>query len=94
MGRRYGTLPFPLNHNVLGVPAVFRSILVAIHVFTIGVAMPAIAQRNSTPNRGGSQLPQVGTWLPVVSAFDEFGNEFSTSSLRGSYCVLVFGCLT
>ncbi len=72
----------------------FRSILVAIHVFTIGVAMPASAQRNPNPKRGGNQLPEVGTSLPVVNAFDELGNDFSTSSLRGSYCVLVFGCLT
>lgn len=41
-----------------------------------------------------SAIPATGTQLPNVKAFDEFGNQFSTSSLRGSYSVLVFGCLT
>jgi cytochrome oxidase Cu insertion factor (SCO1/SenC/PrrC family) len=32
--------------------------------------------------------------LPDVVLYDEHGEEFSTTSLRGQYSVLVFGCLT
>ena len=58
--------------------------------------MPILAQspRDSRSRGGGSQIPQPGTNLPTVRAFDEQGRDFSTASLRGSYTVLVFGCLT
>ena len=46
------------------------------------------------PRRGGGQLPAPGTQLPIVTAVDERGKDFSTASLRGSYTVLVFGCRT
>jgi cytochrome oxidase Cu insertion factor (SCO1/SenC/PrrC family) len=36
----------------------------------------------------------VGTTLPKVNVYDEQGERFSTASLKGSYTVLVFGCLT
>jgi cytochrome oxidase Cu insertion factor (SCO1/SenC/PrrC family) len=60
---------------------------------------PAIAQRGGlSPAEqrafGGSQLPAAGTMLPTAAAIDEQGEKFSTTSLRGSYTVLVFGCLT
>ena len=56
---------------------------------------PAFAQRGpQRGGRGGQQTPPVGTMLPQVDAFDEQGEKFSTASLRGSYTVLVFGCLT
>ncbi|MFK8111061.1 MAG: hypothetical protein AB8B91_02605 [Rubripirellula sp.] len=50
---------------------------------------PAIAQRGG---QGG--VPMAGTMLPEVTVYDEAGNEFSTSTLRGKYSVVVFGCLT
>lgn len=83
-----------------------RLFLVAgfLAVFSIS---PALAQRGPrsaggdrptrTAGDSGSaraRLPAVGTALPVVKAFDDQGIEFSTASLRGSYTVLVFGCLT
>lgn len=37
---------------------------------------------------------EVGKKLPDVKIFDDQGKEFSTSSLKGSYTVLTFGCLT
>lgn len=43
--------------------------------------------------RGGSPV-RVGTMLPAVTVFDEQGKPFSTARLRGSYTVVVFGCLT
>lgn len=44
--------------------------------------------------RMANRLPEVGSSVPKVSAFDEQGQVVSTASLRGSYTVLVFGCLT
>lgn len=42
----------------------------------------------------GKTLPVVGSKLPDIQAFDEQGQVLSLASLRGSYTVLVFGCLT
>lgn len=55
----------------------------------------AAAQRGTVDQTAGrTAIPTAGTVLPVVKAFDDQGNEFSTASLRGGYSVLVFGCLT
>jgi cytochrome oxidase Cu insertion factor (SCO1/SenC/PrrC family) len=59
-------------------------------LLSVSLISPAFAQQGA----GRTQLPELGTMLPVVKAFDDQGNEFSTASLRGSYTVLVFGCLT
>lgn len=40
------------------------------------------------------QAPAVGDPLPEVTVYDSQGNEITTSSLRGHYTVLTFGCLT
>ncbi|MDA1017339.1 MAG: hypothetical protein O3A00_23140 [Planctomycetota bacterium] len=45
-------------------------------------------------SRGGFGVPKSGTMLPAVSAFNDKGETFSTRDLKGSYSVLVFGCLT
>jgi|TARA_B110000495_G_C23026355_1_gene610001 cytochrome oxidase Cu insertion factor (SCO1/SenC/PrrC family) len=60
------------------------------------MVMPTFAQPGNGPRSrgGGGQLPQTGTLLPTVTAVDEQGQHFSTATLRGSYTVLVFGCLT
>lgn len=74
-----------------------RSAIITFHLLVLSTLNPAIAQRGG-PQRGGDSggagLPAVGTMLPEVSAFDEQGEKFSTSTLKGSYTVLVFGCLT
>jgi hypothetical protein len=77
----------------------FRNVTVALNLLFLSTFSPVIAQRGGpsrgdSAGRGGGQVPAVGTMLPIVSAFDEQGEKFSTSSLRGSYTVLVFGCLT
>ena len=63
----------------------------------------AIAQRNTRPDRtqsNGSSIfdrnPQArpGSMLPTLNVVDERGQVFSTGTLRGSYTILVFGCLT
>lgn len=45
----------------------------------------------STLNRSGIRE---GMQMPAVKVFDDQGKEFNTSSLKGSYTVLTFGCLT
>ena len=65
-------------------------VLLPIAAFTMAtLSITAYSQQ-----RGSGRIPAVGSELPSVTVFDEQGNEFSTSSLRGSYSVLVFGCLT
>ncbi|MGI9473303.1 MAG: hypothetical protein ACR2NZ_17305 [Rubripirellula sp.] len=89
-----------------------RPSFLALPVVLFATAFPAIAQRNSRPDRspsaetsadsvrpsrsrgGGGQLPQSGTMFPSLNVVDEQGQAFSTDTLRGSYTVLVFGCLT
>ena len=50
--------------------------------------------RAGSGRSAGGNLPQVGSMLSDISLYDDLGKEFSTSSLRGQYSVLVFGCLT
>jgi len=70
-------------------------------------ALPVLALPgyvSAQPAQGGDrpQLPKmfgpgvvgVGEPLPDVRVFDERGDEFRTSLLKGKYTVLVFGCLT
>ena len=38
--------------------------------------------------------PGIGEALPEVTVYTADGKKFSTSQLKGSYTVLVFGCLT
>ncbi len=53
------------------------------------------ASRGPRASRGpGGNLPEVGATLPDITLYDDGGKAFSTSSLRGQYSVLVFGCLT
>ena len=48
--------------------------------------------------RGGGQFSRVtqllNTQMPHVNVFDSRGAPLSTATLKGSYTVLVFGCLT
>ena len=47
--------------------------------------------------RGGSfrpSTPDVGDSLPDITGYDSQGQPFNLSHLKGSYTVLVFGCLT
>ncbi len=76
-----------------------RIAIVTVNLLLLSTFSPVFAQRGGpsrgdNPGRGGGQVPAVGTMLPDVAVIDEQGEKFSTSSLRGSYTVLVFGCLT
>jgi cytochrome oxidase Cu insertion factor (SCO1/SenC/PrrC family) len=63
----------------------------AVAAFAL-LAGSAGAQPSS--QRGGFNVPEVGSKLPSVQVFDEQGQPFSTDRLRDQYTVLVFGCLT
>ena len=55
-------------------------------------AMAQFSERGELVRRGG--FPKVGDSLPELQVFDQHGQVVSTASLKGSYTVLVFGCLT
>ncbi|RMF40168.1 MAG: hypothetical protein D6753_12230 [Planctomycetota bacterium] len=57
-------------------------------------ATQAAAQRIGTGSAMGADLPAVGSVLPDITVYDQRGQVVSTATLRGSYTVLVFGCLT
>jgi len=78
---------------------VFRIKLTLLLGISTLLAANALAQPGGDPGghsgRGArGNLPEVGTMIPDVSFYDDGGKEFSTTSLRGQYSVLVFGCLT
>ena len=58
------------------------------------IAQPGGIQGAGSGRSAGGNLPKVGSMLPDISLYDDRGEEFSTTSLRGQYSVLVFGCLT
>jgi cytochrome oxidase Cu insertion factor (SCO1/SenC/PrrC family) len=77
----------------INVPS-FRTLVVVSGLACL-MAGSAPGQQNRPGNRGpGGELPAVGSMLPDVALYDEHGEEFSTTSLRGQHSVLVFGCLT
>ena len=49
------------------------------------------SQVSSSFNRNS---PGIGESIPEVTVYTADGKKFSTSQLKGSYTVLVFGCLT
>jgi len=57
---------------------------------------PALAQKGKklSDEEFVTARPAVGDVIPDVSVFDQSGKELKTSSLRGHYTVLTFGCLT
>ncbi len=59
------------------------------------------AQPGGSPRGGpggsrgpGGNLPEVGSAIPDIKLYSDSGEVFSTTSLRGQYSVVVFGCLT
>ncbi len=61
------------------------------------VVLPAMTW-SQEPKRSEAEFvadhPTVGDSLPDVTVYDPQGQEVKTSSLRGHYTVLTFGCLT
>ena len=64
------------------------------------ITIQAARDARSTQRQGGPRAnfertaPKVGEALPEASGYDAEGKEFKLSRLKGSYSVLVFGCLT
>jgi len=60
-------------------------------------ALPSLAhsqQRKREEAAFVNERPAVGDVLPDVTVYDVNGQAVKTSSLRGQYIVLTFGCLT
>lgn len=74
---------------------VLRIELALLLGISTALAGNAFAQPGGSSRGGaGGTMPGVGTMLPDITLYDDAGKEFSTTSLRGQYSVLVFGCLT
>ena len=64
-----------------------------------GRTNPQPSRGGSRPGSGGSSRLasaglKIGAAIPHVTALDAAGAEFPLADLKGSYHVLVFGCLT
>jgi cytochrome oxidase Cu insertion factor (SCO1/SenC/PrrC family) len=61
----------------------------------LALAAPsALAQKGKSEEDFVKSKPAVGETVPDVTVYDPSGKEVKTSSLRGHYTVLTFGCLT
>ena len=69
-----------------------RAILLLAAAAGAPAAAPAQGRRNEADFV--KQKPAVGEVIPDVTVYDSAGRELKTSSLRGHYTVLTFGCLT
>ena len=57
-------------------------------------AGPVLAQGGKEDPEWVKQSPAVGDAFPDLTVYSADGKEFKTSSLRGHYTVIDFGCLT
>jgi cytochrome oxidase Cu insertion factor (SCO1/SenC/PrrC family) len=55
---------------------------------------PVSAQGGKEDPEWVKQSPTIGDALPDLTVYTADGKEFKTSSLRGHYTVIDFGCLT
>jgi hypothetical protein len=68
----------------------FSRILIASLMATV----PVLAQPGKEDPEWVKKSPTVGDPLPDLTVYTADGKELKTSSLRGHYTVLDFGCLT
>ena len=71
--------------------------LTLIGIVLLGAALPKLGlsqERRRDEAAFVKERPAVGDALPDVTVYDVNGKEVTTSSLRGQYIVLTFGCLT
>ena len=71
--------------------------LTLIGIVLLGAALPKLGlsqERRRDEAAFVKERPAVGDALPDVTVYDVNGKEVKTSSLRGQYIVLTFGCLT
>ena len=81
--------------------ALLRTLVMAgLITSTLSISSGYAQGNRNSQSRGRStggfdqQAPAIGQPLPDVKLYTADGKEFSTSQLKGSYTVLVFGCLT
>jgi cytochrome oxidase Cu insertion factor (SCO1/SenC/PrrC family) len=70
-----------------------RARLLALFVTGL-LAAPAWGQAGREDPEWVKQSPTVGEAFPDLTVYTADGKEFKTSSLRGHYTVIDFGCLT
>ncbi len=51
-------------------------------------------RRSNWMERFDESSPAIGAALPAIAAYDADGNAMNLADLKGSYAVLIFGCLT
>jgi len=71
----------------------YRARVLAVLVTGL-LAGPATAQPSKEDPEWVKKSPTIGEALPDLTVYSADGKEFKTSSLRGHYTVLAFGCLT
>ncbi len=71
-------------------PLFFASALFALAVLTT----PARSQMRQSEEDFVKAAPAIGDAMPELTVYSPDGKEVKTSSLRGSYVVITFGCLT
>lgn len=58
------------------------------------LSAPASAQGGKEDPEWVKQAPTIGDAFPDLTVYTADGKEFKTSSIRGHYTVIDFGCLT
>jgi cytochrome oxidase Cu insertion factor (SCO1/SenC/PrrC family) len=71
-----------------------RSILLAASFLALAGPPSAQAQKMRSDEDFVKAKPTLGDTIPEVTVYDSAGKSVKTSTLRGHYTVLVFGCLT
>ena len=71
-----------------------RLLLLASLVLALVGPPSASAQKMQTDKEFLESKPTLGDTIPELTVYDSAGKEVKTSSLRGHYTVLIFGCLT
>jgi cytochrome oxidase Cu insertion factor (SCO1/SenC/PrrC family) len=81
-------MTYPIARGILSIPL----LLVAIWD---GAYAQGVPRRRGPEANFPENFPlKIGDPLPDVGAYDSNGKPFPLRNLRGSYTVLVFGCLT
>ena len=70
------------------------AILVAIGSLFLLLPAKAAGQGKKNEEDFVKEKPAVGDTMPDLTVYSPDGKEVKTSSLRGQYTVLTFGCLT
>jgi cytochrome oxidase Cu insertion factor (SCO1/SenC/PrrC family) len=70
------------------------ALTVTLTIVALAAPAPLYAQKQRTEEDFVKERPRVGDVLPDLTVYDPEGKPVKTSTLRGHYTVLTFGCLT